>query len=52
VISPFDYHAKGGNPRKLPYANAIPKYMDANSSDLKVAIDSGKDNSFTLQLKR
>jgi hypothetical protein len=53
VVSPFDYHAKGGNPRLLPYADSIPaKYKDASSSDLKVAIESGKDNSFTLQLKR
>lgn len=53
VVSPFDYHAKGGNPKKLPYADSIPaKYQDASRSDLKVAIESGKDNSFTLQLKR
>ena len=53
VISPFDYHAKGGSPQKLPYASSIPaKYKDASSSDLKVTIESGKDNTFTLQLKR
>jgi hypothetical protein len=53
VVSPFDYHAKGGSPKPLPYADSIPgKYKDASSSDLKVAIESGKDNSLTLQLKR
>lgn len=53
VVSPFDYHAKGGNPRKIPNAAEVPrKFQESSTSDLKITIEQGKENFFPLQLKR
>jgi hypothetical protein len=53
VVSPFDYHTKDGNPRKIANASSIPsKYQEASTSDLKVSIERGQENALTLQLKR
>jgi hypothetical protein len=50
VVSPFDYHAPGGNPQ--PLAVVIPKrYQDAKTSDLKYTFEAGKDEDITIQLK-
>jgi hypothetical protein len=53
TISTMNYRAKGGSPKRIPNAAEVPKrYQEANTSDLNVTIEPGKDNVLTLQLKR
>jgi hypothetical protein len=53
TISTMNYRAKGGNPKRIPNAAEVPRrYQEANTSDLNVTIEPGKDNVLTLQLKR